>query len=99
MIVDIIAGTLAILSIWAVYAMLQLRQWKILAMTLLLSGIVGTLMALGAQSMANSNTGIVGYWTFGTWFSSVCAAAAQIAVPIGLGQAVAQHWSKKGKAS
>lgn len=85
---DIIAGVMAALSVWAVFTLMRHQSWRILGVSIALSMLVATLLMFGAQAMLpQSSPGMIGYWTFGAWLTSVCAAAAQIVMPMAVGVA------------
>jgi hypothetical protein len=93
---DIMAGLMATLSVWAVYTLMRHQHWKTLGISVALSMMVATLMMLGAQATIRQQTpGVVCYWTVGAWLSSVCAAAAQIVMPLALGIAWANDRAKR----
>jgi hypothetical protein len=98
---DIIAGVMAALSVWAVFTLIQHQSWKILGASIALSMLLATLLMFGAQATVPLRSpGMVGYWTLGAWLTSVCAAAAQIVMPMAVGVAWGHARAKKaGSAS
>lgn len=98
---DVIAGVMAALSVWAVFTLMRLQSWKIMGASIVLSMLVATLLMFGAQAtIPLRSPGMIGYWTLGAWFTSVCAASAQIVMPMAVGVAVGHAKSKKaGSAS
>ena len=90
------AGVMAALSVWAVFTLMRLQSWKILGASIVLSMLVATLLMFGAQAtIPLRSPGMIGYWTLGAWFTSVCAASAQIVMPMAVGVAVGHAKSKK----
>jgi hypothetical protein len=95
---DAIAGVMAALSIWALITLIRLQSWKILGISVGLSMLMATLFMFGAQAIFPLRSpGMIGYWTLGAWFSSVCAAAAQIVMPMAVGIAWGHAKAKKVK--
>jgi CDP-diglyceride synthetase len=90
---DTIAGVMAATSVWAVFTLLRHQSWKILGASIALSMLLATLLMFGAQAtMPLRSPGVIGYWTLDAWITSVCAAAAQIVLPMAVGVA----WSHAG---
>ncbi len=88
---DTIAGVMAMLTVWALFALLRHQQWKTLGIGIGLSMLVATLLMFGAQASIRLETpGVTGYWTIAAWSMAVLAAAAQIVMPL----AVGITWSK-----
>jgi serine/threonine protein kinase len=93
---DVIAGVMAALSVWAVFTLMRHQRWKILGASIALSMLVATLLMLGAQAtIPLRSPGMFGYWTLGAWLNSVCAAAAQIVMPMAVGVAWGHARAKK----
>jgi serine/threonine protein kinase len=85
---DIVAGVMAALSVWAVFTLMRHQNWKTLGVSIALSMLVATLLMSGAQAtIPQRSPGMIGYWTLGAWLTSVCAAAAQIVMPMAVGVA------------
>jgi hypothetical protein len=85
---DIIAGVMAALSVWAVFTLMRHQSWKIMGASIALSMLLATLLMFGAQATISLRSpGMIGYWTLSAWFTSVCAAAAQIVMPMAVGVA------------
>jgi serine/threonine protein kinase len=83
---DLIAGAMAMLTIWALFALLRHQQWKTLGIGIGLSMLVATLLMFGAQASIRLETpGVTGYWTIAAWSMAVLAAAAQIVMPLAAG--------------
>jgi hypothetical protein len=93
---DIIAGVMAALSVWAMFTLMRHQSWKLLGVSIALSMLLATLLMFGAQAtFPLRSPGMIGYWTLSAWFTSVCAAAAQIVMPMAVGVAWGQARIKK----
>ncbi len=93
---DMIAGVMAALSAWAVFTLMRHQSWKILGVSIALSMLLATLLMFGVQAtIPQRNPGMSGYWTLGGWFTSFCAAAAQIVMPMAVGVAWGHARAKK----
>lgn len=93
---DLIAGAMAMLTIWALFALLRQQQWKTLGIGIGLSMLVATLLMFGAQASIRLETpGVTGYWTIAAWSMAILAAAAQIVMPLAVGVTWAKDKTKQ----
>lgn len=93
---DLIAGAMAMLTIWALFTLLRHQQWKTLGVGIGLSMLVATFLMFGAQASIRLETpGVTGYWTIAAWSMAVLAAAAQIVMPLAVGITWAKDKTKQ----
>ena len=77
-----IVGVVSIVSFLSLLYLVVRGHWKQIAICILVSVVVGTLLMKGAESLiAINRRGMTGYWTLSNWSAAVLAIGFQLVLP------------------